>query len=63
MTLSKTSSILYSNLFTLVEGSHTLLHSGARCLAQGTVQVKLAGVFKNGHLLHAPRFGTSVQRL
>lgn len=48
MTLRKNSSILYSNLFTLVEGSHTLLHSGVYTLAQGTVQVKLAEVFKNG---------------
>lgn len=63
MTLSKNSSISYSNLFTLVKGSHTLLHWGAHSLAQGTVQVKLAGVFKNGHLLHVPHFGTSVQML
>lgn len=63
MTLSKNSSILYSNLFTLVEGPHILLHLGAHSLTQGTVQVKLAGVFKIGHLLHAPHSGTSVQML
>lgn len=59
MMLSKNSSILYSNLFTLVESSHTLLHLGAHTLTQGTVQVELVGVFKISHLLQAPHFGTS----